>query len=258
MITLIAKYYYQYLAKLYQSGVQLLFNNNRPLIAGICERYVFYQKPPTVIPKINLSPIIDKRTRVQIREPRRVDAHVTLLELIVVNKLVKTFQPVNLLEIGTFDGRTTLNLATNSPESARVYTLDLPPENLEATKFPLACGEKSYVIKEKSGAKYRGTDCERKIVQLYGDSATFDFSPFLNMMGFIFIDGSHAYEYVLNDSKTCINLINKEKGIILWHDYMKWKGVTQALNELYLNVPEFNGMRNINGTSLVCLTKTNN
>lgn len=196
---------------------------------------------------------MDRKLRIQIREPRGIDGNIGLLELIVINKLVRLSNPVNLLEIGTFDGRTTLNLAANSPDNARVYTLDLPADQLDAAKLPLTRGEKRYIRKGTSGSKYRGTDCERKIIQLYGDSAAFDFSPYVDRMDFIFIDGSHSYEYVRNDSKICLNLLNKTKGVIVWHDYMKWQGVTQALNELYLNVPEFQGMRNINGTSLVCL-----
>jgi predicted O-methyltransferase YrrM len=233
--------------------LELFFNKNLSLISRICERYVFFQLPETVIPKLDLSQVMDRKVRIEIREPRGVDGNISLLELMVLNKLVRLAGPVNVLEIGTFDGRTTLNLAANSPDNARVYTLDLPADQLDAAQLPLTRGERRYIRKATSGAKYRGTDCERKISQLYGDSAAFDFSPYVEKMDFIFIDGSHSYEYVLNDSKICLNLLNKTKGIIVWHDYMKWQGVTRALNELYLNVPEFQGMRNINGTSLVCL-----
>jgi hypothetical protein len=95
-----------------------------------------------------------------------------------------------------------------------------------------------------------------KICQLYGDSATFDFTPFFGM-DFIFIDGSHSYEYVLNDSRKAIQLLREGKGVILWHDYATewWEGVTKALNDLYLNDSEFKDLKWIAGTSLVYLFK---
>src|ERR1043165_6615180 len=50
-----------------------------------------------------------------------------------------------IIEIGTFDGRTTLNLAVNAPPQHRIFTLDLPPD--AAPKFDLAPGERVYVEK---------------------------------------------------------------------------------------------------------------
>jgi hypothetical protein len=71
---------------------------------------------------------------------------------------------------------------------------------------------------------------------------------------FVFVDGSHSYEYVLNDSRHALKLIRNGKGVILWHDYGTfWKGVKKALDELYLGGNEFKGLRQIEGTSLVCL-----
>jgi hypothetical protein len=87
----------------------------------------------------------------------------------------------NLFEIGTFDGRTTLNLALNSPARCTIYTLDLPPDL--RTIFSLAEGERHMVDKPKPGSRYerhRGTypSAIGKIHHLLGDSAAFDFSPF--------------------------------------------------------------------------------
>jgi hypothetical protein len=35
-----------------------------------------------------------------------------------------------------------------------------------------------YIAKEGSGARYRGSDVSGRIIQLDGDSATFDFAPY--------------------------------------------------------------------------------
>jgi hypothetical protein len=87
-----------------------------------------------------------------------------------------------------------------------------------------------------------------KIHQLLGDSATFDYSPYRNSCSLVFVDGSHAYEYVMADTRAAMSMV-KKNGVIIWHDYGIWEGVTRALEEL--DEREHFGLRNISGTSLV-------
>ena len=58
-----------------------------------------------------------------------------------------------IIEIGTFDGRTTLNLAMNAPKGSAVFTLDLPPDH--PTQFQLAPGERMFVEKMVPGERFR-------------------------------------------------------------------------------------------------------
>lgn len=44
-----------------------------------------------------------------------------------------------------------------------------------ATALEIEKGDPKYIVKEGSGARYRGSDVSDRIIQLYGDSATFDF-----------------------------------------------------------------------------------
>ena len=120
-------------------------------------------------------------------------------------------------------------MAANSLPDARIYTLDLPNES--QTELPIDPGEKKYIDKETSGARFIGTDCEPKITQLYGDSATFDFSPYHDTVDMIFVDGAHSYDYVLHDSRGALKLLRDGKGLILWHDYDKtwWIGFDPSL-----------------------------
>lgn len=85
-------------------------------------------------------------------------------------------------------------------------------------------------------------------MQLHGDSATFDWSAHVGGAGLVFVDGSHAYDYAKKDSETAMRLI-RPGGIVLWHDYGIWPGVTQALEEL--EAARGLGLVNIRGTSLV-------
>ena len=39
-----------------------------------------------------------------------------------------------IIEIGTFDGNTALNIAANTPDEARIFTVDLPKDWAEAER----------------------------------------------------------------------------------------------------------------------------
>jgi predicted O-methyltransferase YrrM len=46
---------------------------------------------------------------------------------------------------------------------------------------------------------------------------------------FIFVDGEHSKNYLLNDSEIALSVV-KPGGIIVWHDYTGWDGVTSGLD----------------------------
>jgi predicted O-methyltransferase YrrM len=208
------------------------------------------------IPAASLSEIVDSDCEIRLTELPENDGNITLQELSVITALVKQTRPTRILEIGTFDGRTTLNMAINSPAEAQLFTLDLPKTQLDSTKLHITTGDRVFVDKPESGARFKSTEQARKITQLYGDSATFDFAPYFGTIDLVFLDGSHSYEYVLNDSRIGLKLLRDGRGVILWHDYTAWPGVTRALNELHLNKgnpgqPAFTQLRHIKGTTLV-------
>ena len=94
---------------------------------------------------------------------------------------------------------------------------------------------------------------EAKIEQLYGDSKSFDASPYAERCDLVFVDGSHAYTYVKNDSEKAFAIL-RPGGIVLWHDYhgpRRAPGVWRALNELSRDLD----LVHIAGTSLVAYRK---
>ena len=256
-------YLYALLHCFYVFTVGYAFRKNRKLISNMCELFD-YQKVRefmdpgcrAIIPTIEISDIIDDAVPVQLHELPWVDGNISLLELTVIIKLLKRSNPDRIFEIGTFDGRTTLNLACNSSEKAAVYTLDIPNQrkvHAEPSSLP---ADFSFVDKVPTGSRFRGRGCGKKIIQLFGDSAVFDFSPYNDSIDFVFIDGAHTYDYILSDSKKALKLLRNGKGIIIWHDYSwVWAGVTKALNRLYKTDNRLSGVRHINGTSLVCCIK---
>lgn len=60
-------------------------------------------------------------------EHKKCHGNVRISELVILSSFAAQCpNRTNLFEIGTFDGRTALNLAWNSPDQCQVYTLDLP------------------------------------------------------------------------------------------------------------------------------------
>ncbi len=245
---------------LYIFTIGYIFKRNRKLVSNMCELFG-YQKfkeftCPEIrltIPKLEIIDVVKDDIPIELREMPWRDGNITLIELGVINKLLHKYSPKRIFEIGTYDGRTTLNLSANSSQDAVIYTLDLPQMEECSIQPSALTNDKSFVDKVKTGIRFHGTECERRIVQLLGDSATFDFSPYENSIDLVFIDGAHTYDYILNDSAKALKLLKNGEGIILWHDYSwVWGDVAKALNRLYSSDPRFKGIRHIRGTSLVC------
>ncbi len=205
------------------------------------------------VPQVEITSLVPNEVLLRLYEQAKITANINFEELFVLVELLQINQPTACFEIGTFDGRTTLNMAANTPDDAVIYTLDLPREQVENTKFSLDPFERFAIMKETSGTRYRGTKWERKIQQLYGDSATFDFTSYQGKIDFVFIDGSHTYEYVLSDSRNAITLLRDGKGAILWHDYPDTSSVLRAINYLQASDSRFAGIRHIVGTRFAYL-----
>jgi len=208
----------------------------------------------TSLPIADWREVID---HIRLTETRKNNGNVSLSELAVLASLAATARRGDeIIEIGTFDGRTTLNLAINAPPAVSVVTLDLPPTT--APRFELVEGERVYVAKPSSGQRFIQATLwspeVNRITQLFGDSATFDWSGHFGRAGLVFVDGSHSYDYAMSDSDTAFRLV-APGGIVVWHDYGVWEGVTRALDEIEENCKI--GLRQIRGTSLVfCVTGT--
>lgn len=157
-----------------------------------------------------------------------------------------------MFEFGTATGRTAYLWARNSPPDATVVTLTLRGEDVG--EYQRAPGDSDSDVRRAlaesifSTFYYSGTPVESKVVQLFGDSKTFDESPWAARCDLVFVDGSHARSYVESDSRKALRLV-RPGGLILWHDYRgaRVPGVYQALNALARELP----LRHVAGTSLV-------
>lgn len=213
--------------------------------------------PREVLPGVELDALVPPSTPFALHHPQAHDGNVTLYELVTIARTVAHVRPSAAFEIGTFNGRTTLNIAANSPEQAMTYTLDLPAEGLNEAGLPLDPADVKYVQKQVSGELFLGTPLASRIRQLLGDSARFDYAPYRGKMDLVFVDGAHSYEYVISDSRNALELLRDGTGTILWHDYAGWPGVTRALNEMYQQGGVWSGLRWVRGTTVAHLRLEN-
>lgn len=179
----------------------------------------------------------------------------TAFELAAIAAIVKDKNCNTIFEIGTFDGRTTRAMALNlKNEEGKIYTLNLPPQT-DTVSLETGIVDVQLASKVVSGERFLNTSEAQFIEQVWGDSATFDFSNFRHKMDLVFIDGAHSETYVANDTVKALELIKPEGGWIIWHD-APYFGVVKFLEKW---VPKQNGpVYFIKGTSLAVAFIKNN
>jgi len=156
---------------------------------------------------------------------------VRFVELLFLALLVRHMRPHRVFELGTLQGRTTLNLALNLPASSQIFTLNLCVEDQRC--FEGWHKQDELLVKEnhgKIGCLFRESEVEHRITQLWGDSLTFEFAPYKEAMDLVFIDGNRQYEYVISDSENGRRML-RPGGLLVWHDYNYADSVTDAVDD---------------------------
>jgi hypothetical protein len=152
-----------------------------------------------------------------------VEGYIDDHQRMLIAALAKTLGFETFFEIGTNRGRTTWTVARNCP-GLQAYTLDLGAgETSDDTELELASDDVRFLRPDDgAGEAFRGTPEEDRITQLWGDSATFDFSPYERRMDLV---------YVKRDTRTALSLLSR-RGMIVWDDYGSNPGVYRAVNEI--------------------------
>lgn len=160
---------------------------------------------------------------------RDADTSLTLLELAVLCGIVRVTNARRVLEIGTFDGGTALNLAANLPADGRVTTVDLPVDWSGSLALHVPTDAVNVTSRRTVATKYRDTVYEGRIRQVYGDSAQIDWATLGGPFDLIFVDGCHSYDYVLKDTANALAHL-RPGGLLLWHDYGIIEDVSAAVD----------------------------
>jgi predicted O-methyltransferase YrrM len=143
--------------------------------------------------------------------------------------LVQKLNPKKIFEIGTLKGGTVFHFFHNTGSDVEITSLDITHSRLkDCTKNISSQNSRVKLIEH--------------------DSRTYDFSSLQGTIDFVFVDGGHAYEEVLSDSKNAFSLLSNQ-GTIVWDDYNSENtGVFAALNEIQ---KEKGNLFKIRGTSFV-------
>lgn len=189
------------------------------------------------LPIVTLEEIAPVPTEFVVSRPPDWGGSMTITEISSLCHLVAARRPRKVLEIGSFRGLTTLNIAMNAAD-AELHTLDLPPDADPATTtFDT---NDVNIITSRGGYFYESRPEAARIFQHYGDTATFDYKEIGGGVDFCLIDAAHSYDYVRNDTAKTLPLMS-DGGVMLWHDYGRndfladpgdaW-GVTRFLHEI--------------------------
>ena len=224
------------------------------------QRNLFGEWPIRRVPPETIDPVLrpgpfgpTRETEVAFigRGPYVVDGGTSDAEAWILAVLAKRSH--TMFEFGTCTGKTAYLWARNSPADARVITVTLAPDHLgdyrqEATDDPT---DVQFALKESSYTDflYSSSPVAPKVEQLFADSKALDVSPWAGRCDLVFVDGSHAYSYVVSDSAKALELV-APGGLVLWHDYAGPRhaaGVYRALNELAQRLP----LVRLEGTTLV-------
>jgi predicted O-methyltransferase YrrM len=171
------------------------------------------------------------------------DMALPLAETLALGAICRAVGPRRALEIGTFTGATTLAIARNAP-GCRVWTLDLPKDELQKLGFDFPVGE------QWKAAAQRDEELASRIVEVRQHSRRVDAREWEGTMDFVFVDADHSYAAVRHDTQLALQVL-APGGVIVWDDY-DWTGhpdcvgVARALQEL----PRSQNVFHIEGTRL--------
>jgi predicted O-methyltransferase YrrM len=157
---------------------------------------------------------------------RQRDTSITIEELCSLLAIAKKVNAKRILELGTFDGNTTLNLAANT--EADIVTVDLPPD---FNSFQAQGGDSinNMTTRTQLGRQLCHHPLAPRIRQVFGDSMKLDWDTLGTGFDLIFIDACHKYSYVLSDTKNALARVSKG-GAIVWHDYGIFEDVSRVVD----------------------------
>jgi hypothetical protein len=126
----------------------------------------------------------------------------------------------NFVEIGSWYGKTTYEIATRFPKKL-IFTMDYIEKDLILDP----ASNRSLIKNKDDLCSYANHLSNVKFI--YANSHIYDFNQFKNV-DFFFIDGDHSFEGVKIDSEKAMIYLNENGGgTIAWHD-VHTKNLTQV------------------------------
>jgi hypothetical protein len=182
-----------------------------------------------------LFPEIDFTRSPELLFPFPRDLSVMPHELMILAHVVSFLRPKRVVEFGTAEGRTTLNLALHLPPDGEVVTLDFPP-------IP---------GKNEIGYFYWEQPLKSKIKQIFSGVDTWDSTPYRASAEMVLCDACDQLPGLAAEAAQAFAVV-KPGGVIFRHDYGSAQGPTLFWNEISKVLP----VRHLKGTTLLCLLAT--
>ena len=142
---------------------------------------------------------------------------------------MSNFKPKNILEIGTYDGKTTLILSGLFPESI-INTIDLKDNDL-MFKNTYNRNKKNNFSEKRNKILKNST----RINFIQTNSLELTITNKLQNQDLIWVDGAHGYPIVTADITNSIRILN-DKGILMCDDV--WKSLTRS-DDLYNSIGSY-------------------
>ncbi len=130
----------------------------------------------------------------------------TIPDMLLLRLLARKFKDCAYLEIGSYRGE---SLASVSEIAKECTSITLSKEELKM--FGLS--------DEEISVQGVFSNNISNITSIYHNSLTFDFDAHKKRYDLLFVDGDHAYESVVIDTRNIFKLLKNEDSIIVWHDY---------------------------------------
>ena len=184
------------------------------------------------LPVQELFPEIDFTNAPALIHPYPRDLSTQPHELMILAHVVSFFKPKCVVEFGTAEGRTALNIALHLPPGGEVVTLDFPP-------IP---GQ------NEVGFYYWDQPLKSKIKQIFGSLDTWDSSPYYASAEIVFCDACDQPAGLAAETAQAFKVV-KPGGVIFRHDYSSAEGPTRFWNSLAKVLP----VKHLEGTTLLCL-----
>lgn len=198
-------------------------------------RHVYWSSG--TLPRVALADILPASRDLEVSIPRAFDrsfgTSVTVEEACHLAAVARLTKGGSALEIGTFDGNTTLLLAANLAGQGKIVTLDLPPDFEAGMQDTLAHSDVHLNLtpRDRLGRQFRDHTLASRITQVFGDSAEVDWTTLGGPFDLVFIDGCHSEIYVRSDTLNALKVL-APGGMILWHDYGMLPEVSRAVDRI--------------------------
>jgi predicted O-methyltransferase YrrM len=160
---------------------------------------------PEGLPVVDLGQLIDT-SNCALGPMSYLDGGSLPTDLMLLSGLAEGIRDCSYFEIGTWRGE---SVATVSLRAKNCHTLCLSDEEMHSLGMhPRTIESHSLFSKGLNN-----------VIQLRGDSRSFDFGQLNKKFDLVFIDGDHHYDFVKSDTVNVFRHLVHEKSIVVWHDY---------------------------------------